>query len=41
MAQFFELHPQDPPQRLIRRSVDILRQGGVKMAVRPGTARIL
>jgi len=29
MAQFFELHPQDPPQRLIRRSVDILRQGGV------------
>lgn len=29
MAQFFELHPQDPQPRLIRRSVDILLQGGV------------
>jgi len=29
MAQFFELHPQDPQPRLILRSVDILLQGGV------------
>ncbi len=29
MAQFFEIHPQDPQLRLIRRSVDILLQGGV------------
>jgi len=29
MAQFFEIHPQDPQPRLIRRSVDILLQGGV------------
>lgn len=29
MAQFFEIHPQNPQQRLIRRSVDILLQGGV------------
>jgi len=29
MAQFFEMHPQDPQPRLIRRSVDILLQGGV------------
>jgi len=29
MAQFFEIHSQDPQPRLIRRSVDILLQGGV------------
>jgi tRNA threonylcarbamoyl adenosine modification protein (Sua5/YciO/YrdC/YwlC family) len=29
MAQFFEIHPQNPQPRLIRRSVDILLQGGV------------
>ena len=29
MAQFFEIHAQDPQPRLIRRSVDILLQGGV------------
>lgn len=29
MAQFFEMHPQDPQPRLILRSVDILLQGGV------------
>ncbi|MCG6859750.1 MAG: threonylcarbamoyl-AMP synthase [Chromatiaceae bacterium] len=29
MAQFFEVHPQNPQSRLIRRSVDILQQGGV------------
>ncbi len=29
MAQFFEIHPQDPQPRLIRRSVEILREGGV------------
>jgi len=29
MAQFFEMHPQDPQPRLIRRSVDILLQRGV------------
>jgi len=29
MAQFFEIHPEDPQPRLIRRSVEILREGGV------------
>jgi tRNA threonylcarbamoyl adenosine modification protein (Sua5/YciO/YrdC/YwlC family) len=29
MAQFFEIHPENPQPRLIRRSVDILMQGGV------------
>jgi len=29
MAQFFEIHPENPQPRLIRRSVDILLQGGV------------
>jgi tRNA threonylcarbamoyl adenosine modification protein (Sua5/YciO/YrdC/YwlC family) len=29
MAQYFEIHPQNPQPRLIRRSVDILLQGGV------------
>ncbi len=29
MAQFFEMHPQDPQPRLIRRSVEILLEGGV------------
>lgn len=29
MSQFFELHPVNPQLRLIRRAVDIVRQGGV------------
>lgn len=29
MAQFFSIHPQDPQPRLIKQSVEILRQGGV------------
>jgi len=29
MAQFFEIHSQDPQSRLIRRSVNILLEGGV------------
>jgi tRNA threonylcarbamoyl adenosine modification protein (Sua5/YciO/YrdC/YwlC family) len=29
MAQFFEIHPQDPQPRLIRRSVEILLEGGI------------
>ena len=29
MSQFFEIHPETPQPRLIRRAVDILRQGGV------------
>jgi len=29
MAQFFEIHSQDPQPRLIRRSVNILLEGGV------------
>lgn len=29
MAQFFEIHPENPQPRLIRRTVDILLQGGV------------
>jgi tRNA threonylcarbamoyl adenosine modification protein (Sua5/YciO/YrdC/YwlC family) len=29
MAQFFEIHPENPQPRLIRRSVEILLQGGV------------
>lgn len=29
MSQFFEVHPITPQQRLIRRAVDILRNGGV------------
>lgn len=29
MTQFFEIHPQNPQPRLVRQSVDILRQGGV------------
>lgn len=29
MAQFFQIHPDNPQPRLIRRSVDILLQGGV------------
>jgi len=29
MAQYFALHPQDPQQRLIRRAVDIVRNGGL------------
>ncbi len=29
MSQFFQIHPQNPQLRLIRRSVDIVRAGGV------------
>ncbi len=29
MAQYFQIHPETPQLRLIRRSVDILRNGGV------------
>jgi tRNA threonylcarbamoyl adenosine modification protein (Sua5/YciO/YrdC/YwlC family) len=29
MAQYFEVHPQTPQQRLIRRAAEIVRQGGL------------
>ena len=29
MAQFFEIHPDNPQQRLIRQAVEIINQGGV------------
>lgn len=29
MAQYFQIHPQNPQLRLIKRAVEILRQGGV------------
>ncbi|WP_428604935.1 L-threonylcarbamoyladenylate synthase [Sedimenticola sp.] len=29
MAQFFQIHPENPQLRLIRSAVDIIRQGGV------------
>lgn len=29
MAQYFQIHPQNPQARLIRQAVDILRKGGV------------
>ncbi|MFK7159628.1 L-threonylcarbamoyladenylate synthase [Marinospirillum sp. MEB164] len=29
MSQFFEIHPDNPQQRLIQQAVDILRSGGV------------
>ncbi len=29
MAQYFQIHPQTPQPRLIKRTVEILRQGGV------------
>ncbi|MEO8008108.1 MAG: L-threonylcarbamoyladenylate synthase [Betaproteobacteria bacterium] len=29
MAQYFAVHPEDPQQRLIRRAVDIVRNGGL------------
>jgi tRNA threonylcarbamoyl adenosine modification protein (Sua5/YciO/YrdC/YwlC family) len=29
MSQFFEIHPQNPQQRLIRRAVEIINKGGV------------
>ena len=29
MAQFFALHPTNPEPRLIKRAVEIVRQGGV------------
>ncbi len=29
MSQFFEIHPQNPQRRLVRRAADIIREGGV------------
>ena len=29
MAQFFQVHPENPQIRLIRQAVDIIHQGGV------------
>ncbi len=29
MSQYFEIHPDNPQQRLIARAVDVLREGGV------------
>jgi tRNA threonylcarbamoyl adenosine modification protein (Sua5/YciO/YrdC/YwlC family) len=29
MSQFFQIHPENPQARLIRRAVDIVREGGV------------
>lgn len=29
MSQYFQIHPRDPQQRLIRRTVEIVRAGGV------------
>ncbi len=29
MAQYFEIHPRNPQQRLVRQVVDIIRRGGV------------
>lgn len=29
MAQFFQIHPENPQPRLVRQAVEILRQGGV------------
>ena len=29
MAQFFEIHPENPQQRLIRQAVEMINQGGV------------
>ena len=29
MSQYFELHPENPQQRLIRRAADIVREGGL------------
>ncbi len=29
MSQFFQIHPQNPQQRLIRQAVEIIRRGGV------------
>lgn len=29
MAQFFQIHPEDPQKRLIRQSVEIVRKGGL------------
>ncbi len=29
MAQFFQIHPDNPQARLVRQAVDIIRQGGV------------
>ncbi len=29
MAQYFEIHPENPQRRLIHQAVDILKQGGV------------
>jgi tRNA threonylcarbamoyl adenosine modification protein (Sua5/YciO/YrdC/YwlC family) len=29
MAQFFQIHPENPQQRLIRQAVDVVRSGGI------------
>lgn len=29
MSQFFQIHPENPQQRLVRQAVDIIRSGGV------------
>ena len=29
MAQFFQIHPDNPQQRLIRQAVDVVRNGGI------------
>ena len=29
MSQFFQIHPENPQERLIRQAVDIIRKGGV------------
>jgi tRNA threonylcarbamoyl adenosine modification protein (Sua5/YciO/YrdC/YwlC family) len=29
MAQFFQIHPENPQQRLIQQAVDIIRRGGI------------
>ena len=29
MAQFFQIHPENPQQRLIRQAVDAVRNGGI------------
>ena len=29
MSQFFQIHPDNPQQRLVRQAVDIIREGGV------------
>ncbi|MCK5649606.1 MAG: Sua5/YciO/YrdC/YwlC family protein, partial [Gammaproteobacteria bacterium] len=29
MSQFFQIHDENPQQRLVRQAVDIIRKGGV------------